>query len=87
MRRGEDRNIFPFQEEADIMFNSGLIYELGVLRGCAEGLLEKIGPENSEFSEAKRLLNFLSYFAAIVDDDIPANSLLREFVGKSCFFA
>jgi uridine kinase len=87
VRRGEDRNIFPFQEEADIMFNSALIYELGVLRTCAEGLLGQIGPEHPEYSEAKRLLNFLGYFEPIADDDIPANSLIREFLGRSCFFA
>lgn len=87
VRRGEERNIFPFQEEADIMFNSALIYELGVLRNCAEGLLSQIGPEHPEYSEAKRLLNFLGYFAPIAADDIPGNSLIREFVGKSCFFA
>lgn len=86
VRRGEERNIFPFQEDADIMFNSALIYELGVLKNCAEGLLEKIGPEHPEYSEAKRLLNFLAYFRTINEDEIPANSILREFVGKSCFY-
>lgn len=86
VRRGEERNIFPFQEEADIMFNSALIYELGVLRGCAEGLLREIGPDSPKYSEAKRLLNFLSYFTPLSDEDIPANSILREFVGKSCFY-
>jgi len=68
------------------MFNSALIYELGVLKTCAEGLLEKIGPEHPEYSEAKRLLNFLAYFRTISEDEIPANSILREFVGKSCFY-
>jgi uridine kinase len=87
VRRGEERNIFPFQEEADIMFNSALIYELGVLRNCAEGLLQQIGPESPLYSEAQRLLNFLSYFTVLPDDDIPANSILREFVGKSCFYS
>ncbi|MDT8900497.1 nucleoside kinase [Anaeroselena agilis] len=87
VRRGEERNIFPFQEEADIMFNSALIYELGVLRNCAEGLLQQVGPESPMYSEAKRLLNFLRYFTHLPDDDIPANSILREFVGKSCFYS
>ncbi len=87
VRRGEERNIFPFQEDADIMFNSALIYELGVLRTCAEGLLQQIGPDSPAYSEAQRLLNFLSYFAVLPDDDIPANSILREFVGKSCFYS
>lgn len=81
VRRGEERNIFPYQEEADIMFNSALIYELGVLKNCAEGLLQKIGPESPMYS-----LNFLVYFTTLPDDDIPANSILREFVGKSCFY-
>ncbi|HMM21913.1 MAG TPA: nucleoside kinase [Selenomonadales bacterium] len=86
VRRGEERNIFPFQEDADIMFNSALIYEMGVLKDCAEGLLEKIGPEHPEYSEARRLLNFLAYFRTISEEEIPANSILREFVGKSCFY-
>jgi len=86
VRRGEERNIFPFQEEADVMFNSALIYELGVLRGCAEGLLERIGPESPLHPEANRLLNFLRYFEPIAEDEIPANSILREFVGHSCFY-
>lgn len=85
VRRGEERNIFPFQEEADIMFNSALIYELGVLKNYAQPLLEKIGPESPEYFEAKRLLNFLDFFLPISDAEIPANSILREFLGKSCF--
>lgn len=86
VRRGEERNIFPFQEEADIMFNSALIYELAVLKKYAEPLLEKIQAEHSMYSEARRLLNFLAYFESLEDDDIPPNSILREFVGKSCFY-
>jgi len=86
VRRGEERNIFPYQEEADIMFNSALIYELGVLKNCAEGLLQMIGPDSPGYSEAKRLLNLLAYFTMLPDDDIPANSILRDFVGKSCFY-
>lgn len=85
VRRGEERNIFPFQEDADIMFNSALIYELGVLKKYAEPLLAQITAEQAEFSEAKRLLKFLTYFENIEDDDIPLNSILREFTGKSCF--
>ena len=85
VRRGEHRNIFPFQEDADVMFNSALIYELGMLRKHAQPLLEAIGPEHSEYSEAKRLLSFLAYFHAIEDDLVPANSILREFIGGSCF--
>jgi uridine kinase len=85
VRRGEERNIFPFQEEADIMFNSALIYELGVLKKYAEPLLKKVGSETAEYAEAKRLLNFLSYFFAIGDEEISSNSILREFIGHSCF--
>lgn len=85
VRRGEERNIFPFQEEADIMFNSALIYELGVLKKYAEPLLKKVGPQNVEYAEAKRLLNFLSYFFSIGDEEISGNSILREFIGNSCF--
>jgi len=85
VRRGEEKNIFPFQEDADIMFNSALLYELGVLKKYAEPLLEKITPEWPEYSEAKRLLKFLSYFASIEDNEIPFNSILREFIGSSCF--
>ncbi|CVK21357.1 MULTISPECIES: nucleoside kinase [Sporomusa] len=85
VRRGEERNIFPFQEEADLMFNSALIYELAVLKKYAEPLLQKITPDNSEYSEARRLLNFLEYFIPVEDNEIPQNSILREFIGKSCF--
>ncbi|EAX47168.1 phosphoribulokinase/uridine kinase [Thermosinus carboxydivorans Nor1] len=86
VRRGEERNIFPFQEEADVMFNSALIYELAVLKKYAEPLLEQIGPEHEVYSEARRLLNFLAYFAPVDDDEVPLNSILREFIGKSCFY-
>ncbi|WP_378956441.1 nucleoside kinase [Pelosinus sp. sgz500959] len=86
VRRGEERNIFPFQEDADIMFNSGLIYELGVLKKYAEPLLKQITSAEEEYPEAKRLLNFLSYFENIADDEIPLNSILREFTGSSCFY-
>jgi uridine kinase len=85
VRRGEERNIFPFQEEADIMFNSALIYELGVLKKYAEPLLEQITPDQVAYSEAKRLLKFLTYFRCIEDSGIPNNSILREFIGGSCF--
>ncbi|MDF2546234.1 MAG: family ATPase [Anaerosolibacter sp.] len=86
VRRGEERNIFPFQEEADIMFNSALIYELAVLKKHAEPLLLEISKDEKEFSEAKRLLKFLSYFLSIEDDHvIPQTSIIKEFVGGSCF--
>lgn len=86
VRRGEERNIFPFQEDADIMFNSALIYELAVLKKYAEPLLEKVTSESPQKAEAQRLLKFLSYFYSVPDKDIPQNSILREFVGKSCFY-
>lgn len=85
VRRGEERNIFPFQEEADIMFNSALIYELGVLKKYAEPLLKQVDSNQYQYQEAKRLLNFLSYFASIDEEEIPKTSILREFIGKSCF--
>ncbi|NLG83882.1 MAG: nucleoside kinase [Firmicutes bacterium] len=85
VRRGEERNIFPFQEEADVMFNSALPYELSVLKPFAEPLLQEIGPEVEEYSEAKRLLKFLSYFLPLGAAEVPTNSILREFIGESCF--
>lgn len=85
VRRGEEKNIFPFQENADVMFNSSLVYELAALKPLAEPLLKEIGPENREYIEARRLLKFLSYFKAISTTSIPPNSILREFIGGSCF--
>ncbi|MBR1742015.1 MAG: nucleoside kinase [Lachnospiraceae bacterium] len=85
VRRGEDQYIFPFQEEADVMFNSALIYELAVLKPYAEALLFGIPKDVPEYIEAKRLLKFLDYFITISADDIPKNSLMREFVGGSIF--
>lgn len=87
VREGEEKNIFPFQEEADVMFNSALIYELGILKKYAKPLLEKIPPEVPEHAKARRLLDFCTYFDDIqAEDEIPNNSLLREFIGKSVFF-
>ena len=85
VRRGEEKNIFPYQEQADIMFNSALIYELAVLKQFAEPILFGIGKDEPEYPEAKRLLKFLDYFLGIPTDDIPKNSILREFIGGSCF--
>ena len=82
---GEEKNIFPFQEEADSMFNSSLIYELAVLKDYAIPLLEEIDNSNPEYSEAKRLYRMLGYFESIPADYLPNNSLLREFVGGSIF--
>ena len=86
VRNGEEKNIFPFQEEADIMFNSALIYELGILKKHAEPLLKEVKNTEYEHAEATRLLNFLEYFISIEDDnEVPVNSILKEFIGKSCF--
>lgn len=86
VRRGEEKNIFPFQEQADVMFNSSLIYELGVLKTLAVPLLSEIKPDRPQYSESRRLIEFLSYFLNIGSDEIPPNSILREFIGGSCFF-
>ena len=85
VNRGEEKNIFPYQEEADIMFNSSLIYELGVLKDYALPLLSEIDSSQPEFSEAKRLSSFLNYFRSIPSDAIPSHSLIREFIGGSIF--
>lgn len=85
VRRGEEENIFPFQEEADAFFNSTLIYELSVLKQFAEPLLYEIKPEDKEYHEAKRLLKFLEYFLGVSSENLPNNSIVREFVGGSCF--
>lgn len=85
VRRGEEAHIFPYQEEADVMFNSALIYELAVLKVYAQPLLLGIKREEPEYQEAKRLLKFLDYFVSIPSESIPLNSLLREFVGGSCY--
>jgi len=84
VRRGEDKNIFPFQEEADMMFNSALVYELAVLKLYAEPLLFGIPRDCPEYDEAKRLLKFLDYFLGMDSEMIPRNSIIREFIGGSC---
>lgn len=85
VRRGEEVNIFPFQESADAMFNSAMIYELAALKQFAEPLLFSIEPGEPEYDEAKRLLKFLEYFLGIDTEGLPNNSIVREFVGGSCF--
>ena len=85
VRRGEEKYIFPFQEGADVMFNSALIYELAVLKLYAEPLLFSIDRDSEEYLEAKRLLKFLDYFLPMPGDGINQNSILREFIGGSCF--
>lgn len=85
VRRGEDENIFPYQGEADVMFNSALLYEMAVLKQYVEPVLFGIDKNCKEYTEAKRLLKFLDYFVGVSSDEIPKNSILREFVGGSCF--
>lgn len=85
VRRGEEKYIFPFQESADVMFNSALIYELAVLKTYAEPLLFQIPKDAPEYEEAKRLLKFLDYFLPLPTEGIAQNSLMREFIGGSCF--
>ena len=85
VRRGEERNIFPYQEEADEMFNSAMLYELGVLKPYAEALLREIKLDSEHYSQAKKLLDLLQYFEPISSKAIPNNSIIREFIGGSCF--
>ncbi len=85
VRRGEEQNIFPYQEQADAMFNSALIYELAVLKVQVEALLFRVERSAPEYLEAKRLLKFLDYFVGIGAEMVPTNSILREFVGGGCF--
>ena len=85
VNRGEQKNIFPFQEEADCMFNSSIVYELSALKKYALPLLEEITNDNPEYSEARRLISMLQYFDTVEPDWIPNNSLLREFIGGSIY--
>lgn len=82
---GEENNIFPYQEDADVVFDSSLIYELAVLKSYAEPLLFQIPPKSPEGAEARRLLKFFDYFLNVGSENIPMNSILREFIGGSCF--
>lgn len=87
VRQGEETNIFPFQEDADAVFNSALIYELAVLKKHAIPLLADVEAKEPEYTSAQELLTFLTYFDSIDEEDIiPNNSILREFIGSSCFF-
>ena len=85
VRRGEEENIFPFQEDVDVMFNSALIYELAILKQYAEPALFGMERETPEYIEAKRILKFLDYVIGVSSEEVPKNSILREFVGGSCF--
>lgn len=86
VRRGEERHIFPYQENADVMLNSSLLYEIAVLRPYAEKLLHEVPNTVPEYDEARRLLKFLDNFSPIAPDLIPPTSLLREFIGGSAFY-
>ena len=87
MRAGEDKNIFPYNGEADAFFNSVHIYELSVLKKYASPLLEAITQDEPEYLEAHRLLRFLNFFQVYEDEDVIVNnSILREFIGGSIFF-
>lgn len=86
IRRGEDKNIFPYQEGADVMFNSALIYELAVLKKYALVELYKVQPQSTVYNEARRLIEFLHFFKEVDKDVVPTNSLIREFIGGSCFY-
>ena len=85
VRAGEERNIFPYQESADVFFNSALPYEIAVLKTYAQPLLFQVGEEDPAYQEAKRLLKFLDYFVAVPADGVPVNSIIREFIGGGCF--
>jgi len=85
VRRGEEKYIFPFQEEADVMFNSALVYELAILKGYVMPLLNEITGKSPLYSEAKRLMAILGFFRTMNCADVPTNSIIREFIGDSCF--
>lgn len=85
VRRGEESNIFPFQDSADVVFNSALIYEIALLKPYIEPLLFDVPQNCPEYVEAKRLLKFLSYFLALPADHVPTTSLMREFIGGGCY--
>ena len=85
VRKGEEKNIFPYQEEADAMFNSAMAYELCILKPIVEPLLFSITEDDQEYQEAKRLLKFLAYFLPCPADNVPINSIMREFIGGGCF--
>lgn len=85
VRRGEDKHIFPYQEEADVMFNTALLYEFAVLKQLAEPILLEVAHNKPEYAEANRLLNFFSYFKSMPSNNIPPTSIIREFLGGSSF--
>ncbi len=86
VRRGEEKHIFPYQEDADVMFNSSLVYEAAVMKTFLEPVLASVSPDKPEYSEAKRLYEFLGYLLPISVEEVPVNSILREFTGGGCFY-
>ena len=87
IREGEERYIFPFQDEADYVLNTALIYEIGVLKTYAEPLLFSVEEEDPSYAEAMRLINLLRNFLSIPSDEVPKDSIIREFIGGSGFKA
>ncbi len=85
VRRGEEKYIFPYQSSADATFNSALNYEIAVIKQYVEPVLFSVQKDSKEYPEAKRLLKFLDYFLGIPSDNVPSNSILREFIGGSTF--
>ncbi len=85
VREGEDKNIFPYQEESDVIFNSALVFEISVLKKYAVPILEEVKEDSEAYLEARHLLEFLEYFLEIDDEEIPPTSILREFIGGSSF--
>lgn len=85
VRRGEEKNIFPYQESADVVFNSAMAYELSILKSYAQPLLFSVPEDSPVYPEAKRMLKFLDYFLPCRSDFVPINSILREFIGGGCF--
>ena len=86
IRTGEEKYVFPFQDEADVVINSSLLYEIGVLKLYAEPLLFSVKENESCYPEAIRLINFLRNFLAIPSENVPQDSVLREFIGGSCYY-
>ena len=85
VRQGEERNIFPYQDSADVIFNSALLYETALLMHYVETRLFGVPRESESYLEAKRLLKFLDYFLPVPADSVPQTSLLREFIGGGCY--
>ena len=86
VKRGEEKNIYPFSDEADFVFNSSLFYEMAVLKKYAEPALQRVKQDSPNYAEARRMIDFLSFFLAIEDESaIYSNSILREFIGGNIF--